>query len=183
MRSAAAAGSGGPSVNIPHMRRLIATLLLFPVTAGAVVVILAKEPGGELSLRVGSSGLTVDTVTFSVPSGTLGNGQPIPGTPAVEVEARYRSPPPKFVPAQLTVDSSQPLQTASDQIPFTEFYWKSSNPSEIPSGRFTGSASQLITEIPPPQRHTATLTFFFDNDVVFGAGTYTGNVTYTLAQP
>lgn len=165
------------------IRSLLLLLALCPATATAVVVILAKQPNSELQLRVGSPGATVDTVAFSVPSAALGNGQPIQGTPGIEVEARFRSPPPKSSPAQLTVDSSQPLIAGGQTLPFTEFYWESSNPGEIPSGSFSGSPAQLITVIPPPQRHTATLTFYFENDEIFGAGTYSGTVTYTLSQP
>lgn len=165
------------------MRRWLLLLAVVPVQAGAVAVILSKAPNSELYLRVGSPGATVDTVTFDVPMGALGNGQPITGNPPVEVEARLRAPPPQVPMAQLTVDSSSPLTSGPETLAFTEFYWDSSDTADIPSGRFDGTASQLIADIPPPQRHEATLTFHFDNDVVVGAGTYTGRVTFTLSVP
>lgn len=165
------------------MKRWLLLALLAPAQAGAVAIILAKAPPAELYLRVGSPGATVDTVNFDVPAAALGSGQPVRGTPPIEVEARFRSPPPRRPVAQLTVDSASPLTSGSESLAFTEFYWESSDPSEIPAGRFAGTASQLIAEIPPPRRHRATLTFLFDNDQVVGAGTYTGSVIYTLSVP
>lgn len=178
-----APGRGHSGDTIQTMKRWLILLAAIPAQAGAVAVILSKAPNSELYLRVGSPGATVDTVTFNVPMGALGNGQPITGNPPVEIEARLRAPPPKEPVAQLTVDSSSPLTSNGETLSFTEFSWTSSDTADIPSGRFDGTASQLIAEIPPPRRHQATLTFQFDNDIVVGAGTYTGQVTFTLSVP
>ena len=140
----------------------------------------------EVRIRVGAeSGVT--TVTHDVPAVNLGDGTPIVGTPnLVFIEASARRA--NFWDALLTyfivsVDSSTPLSNGIYSIPFTTISWRSEDGS-IPSGRFNGTASQVILEATRAiSRVSDHHTFTYDNLEVVPHGTYTGSVTYTVSIP
>lgn len=138
-----------------------------------------------LSLRVGSSGATIDRVTFRVTG--------IPGSGAVRGESTGAYPVPFQVQglltsagtATLTADSSQPLNDGlGHTIPFNQISWKGGG--DMPSGRFSGTAKQIIW-----QQSTSTgwfsvqgtMAFFYDHVLYVPAGTYQSRATYTLSVP
>ena len=117
----------------------------------------------------------------------IGDGTPIQGAPgSILIEASARRTTffeAIFTQFVISVDSSIPLSSGSHTIPFTEIYWTAEQ-GDIPSGSFNGSPAQVILE------PTSTLwqvsdrhTFYYRNDQVVPAGTYTGRVTYTAAIP
>jgi hypothetical protein len=153
---------------------------------------------------------TVNLVSVSVPGAQVGNGvaqamtsnstqsQSLYGdnyttcpTPAsqIMVGASYRrnnssSP----ASATLRVTSPANLVNASgDTIPFSQIGWTvsaagSSVPGVIPAGTFNG-ATQTLTTIAANTYIENCHSFSYANSAVRAAGTYTGQVTYTLTSP
>lgn len=94
----------------------------------------------------------------------------------------------------LTVNASTPLVNATGAtIPFTQIRWTSSGnqsgggtepgPQPFPEGAFSGSSQQTLGSWPVNTWRESCHTFFYGNDNVVAAGTYTGRVTYTLSVP
>jgi hypothetical protein len=74
-----------------------------------------------------------------------------------------------------------------DTIPFSQIGWTvsangSSVPGVIPAGNFNG-ATQTLTTIPANTYIENCHTFSYANSAVRAAGTYNGQVTYTLTSP
>lgn len=90
--------------------------------------------------------------------------------------------------ATLRVTSPADLVNASgDTIPFSQIGWTvsaagSSVPGVIPAGSFNG-ATQTLTSIPANTYIENCHSFSYANSAVRAAGTYTGQVTYTLTSP
>lgn len=91
--------------------------------------------------------------------------------------------------ATLTVQSPANLinNVTGDTIPFTEISWTvsapgSGSPGIIPAGAFTGG-SQTLATIAGNTYIENCHTFRYANSAVRAAGTYQGQVTYTLASP
>jgi hypothetical protein len=86
----------------------------------------------------------------------------------------------------LSVTSPASLTSGTSTIPFTQVSWTSTaigNTSpDIPAGTFTGGTLALRT-IAANTWVENCHTFSYANTVVPGAGTYTGQVTYTLTLP
>jgi hypothetical protein len=86
----------------------------------------------------------------------------------------------------LSVTSPASLTSGTLTIPFTQISWTSTalgDPTpNIPAGTFTGGTQALVT-IAPNTWVENCHTFSYANTVVRGAGTYTGQVTYTLTVP
>ena len=111
-------------------------------------------------------------------------------------------------PVSLTVDSSGGMACQSGGcgatvIPFSKVSWVASNngaasSGDIQSGTFTGSAAQqiasfeantticwpfswlcLISQYQTQQLNQTRMRFFYANDVIYPAGTYTGTVRFT----
>jgi hypothetical protein len=151
------------------------------VAISDAIVILASPV--IMTLRIGSSGSTIDRVTFPV-TGIPGSGAVAgtsTGTNPVPFQASGRLTGPGTV--SLTANSSQPLINASgNSIPFNQISWQGSG--DLASGRFNGTANQLIL-----QRSTGTtfnnisgtMAFSYDNTLFVPSGTYSGRVTYTLS--
>ena len=154
--------------------------------ARAEMVFVFWGAPAEIRLRVGAA-TGVTTVTHDVPVARVGDGTPIAGTPnsvLIEASARRTS----FFEAIFTnfiisVDSSIPLSSGSNTIPFTDISWTAQD-GDIPSGSFTGSPAQVILG---PTRTLWQVrdwhTFYYNNIRVVPSGTYTGRVTYTAAIP
>ncbi len=74
-----------------------------------------------------------------------------------------------------------------DTIPMTQLRWVSSGNGDgafqpFASGSFTSSGQQVAT-FGRNQWNESCLTFFYGNDAVVAAGSYTNTVTYTLSAP
>jgi len=85
----------------------------------------------------------------------------------------------------LSVAVSSPLtNTAGDTIPFSEISWTSSgNGSQpFPSGEFTGGVQSMGT-FPANTWRESCHRFAYQNSNIVAAGTYRGQVTYTLSVP
>ncbi len=177
----------GPAVSWSAL--ILATIFFFNATPlkaqGRIVeektVDIIVRSALVIILRIGTTGGTVDTISFNV--------NDIPGSGRVEGNSSGEYPVPVEANAFwfsgeliLTADSSQPLQygTGTNTIPFTEISWEASG--ALTGARFNGTPNQRI--------HTATtnsfqgaMRFYYDNDLNVPPGTYSGTVTYTLSSP
>lgn len=177
--------------SIPKLLALLAASSL----AHANTIIVPNTPT-LVGVRVGST-TAVDLVTFTVPATNIGDGTPVPGSapPAagggycaaneVVVAAQGRALPANSRTITLTADSSIPLTSGTDTIPFTQIAWTSTGfpPVTIPSGTFTGAPGQVLTSFLNSRESRQCFAFRFLNTQVFGAGTYNGRVTFTASMP
>lgn len=121
-----------------------------------------------------------------------GDGYTTCPTPAsqVIVGASYRRSNASDGPASVTLRVTSPTSltnAAGDTIPFSQISWTvsapgSSAPNIIPAGSFTGAA-QTLTTVPANTYIENCHSFIYANSAVRAAGTYTGQVTYTLSSP
>ncbi len=159
---------------------------------------------------INGSNSTVNLVQVTVPGAQVGNGvaqamttnstqaQSLYGdnyttcpTPAsqIMVGASYRRNN-NSSPASATLRVTSPanlVNATGDTIPFSQIGWTvsaagSSVPGVIPAGTFNG-ATQTLTTIPANTYIENCHTFSYANSAVRAAGTYTGQVTYTLTAP
>jgi hypothetical protein len=194
----------------------LALALLLGLLAGNAAHALTFVVGQALPqiyLRIGQTGGTVTLVTMNLTGSEsiLGNGTPIYGTvpaaagaanaetanfPAcaanhVRIVARARSIDFLFpITATLQVNSSTALVhgPSGNTIPFTEIGWDSDEPSDFPSGAFTGGVQVLSPAIPSSRETGACHRFKFLNTQVYpssaqGTGYYQGTVVYNLSSP
>lgn len=151
------------------------------VATSDVIVVLAAPV--TMTLRIGSSGSTINRVTFPV-TGLPGSGA-VAGTSSGANPVPFRASGQLTGPGtvSLTANSSQPLMNASgNSISFNQISWTGSG--VLPSGRFNGTANQLIW-----QQNTGAnfnnirgaMAFSYDNTLFVPSGTYSGRVTYTLS--
>ncbi len=178
---------------------LAALCIAAPLPALALTVVIANG-AAQLFLRVGSAG-ALTTVTFTVPAASAGTGTPVVGTSNaasgsaqnpnfpvacganhVRIMARARAPVAGTRTASLRVNASGNLVSGVNTIPFTEFDWISTD-AEIPSGAFTGSATQLLATFQNSREVSVCHQFRFLNTTVHPAGTYTGTLIYNLNMP
>ena len=165
---------------------LFLALLVLPGTVPAEITFTFKGAPAEVRIRVGAvSGVT--TVVHEVPISLNGDGTPISGSPAgvvIEVSTRREtSRDMNQVYYVITADSSVPLSSGLDTIPFTEISWTSQD-GDIPAGRFDGTSAQVIRGLTRARWSISDRsTFIYDNDQAVPAGTYTGTVTYTISIP
>ena len=113
-------------------------------------------------------------------------------TPAsqIMVGASYRRSNAADGPDSATLRVTSPanlVNAAGDTIPFTDISWTvsapgSGVPSVIPAGAFNG-ATQTLTTVPANRYIENCHSFSYANSAVRAAGTYTGQVTYTLTSP
>lgn len=146
-------------------------------------LILAAPNNSQVTLRVGSVN-TIDTVSFAVPLTNVGDSTPIAGTPSgIVVQASAKAPgKPGTSQLRLQADSSVPMTNGATTLSFTGIRWQSAT-GDIPSGRFNGSAAQLLATFLDNQQLSDSHDFFYDNDRILDPGTYTGRITYTLVLP
>jgi hypothetical protein len=141
--------------------RLLAAACLALITPAQAVFTLVTDTGllnYSLTLRVGSTGSTVDAVAFSVTGANAGlTPVAVAGSPAISVSVLPTRPILSSLltnPVTLTVDSSTALLCQSGgcgttTIPFSKISWVASNNAsaaagDIQSGRFTASAGQVL---------------------------------------
>lgn len=93
-------------------------------------------------------------------------------------------------PASATLRVTSPANltsAAGDTIPFSQISWTVSAPGSgvpnvIPAGTFNG-ATQTLTTIPANTYVENCHSFSYANSAVRAAGTYNGQVTYTMSSP
>ncbi|UCU94153.1 hypothetical protein [Hydrogenophaga taeniospiralis] len=114
---------------------------------------------------------------------------PNPAT-QVMVGASYRRSNASNGPASATLRVTSPANltnAAGDTIPFSQISWTvsapgSSVPNVIPAGSFNGGTQTLATV--PANRYIENChSFIYANSAIRAAGTYNGQVTYTLSSP
>ena len=168
-----------------HIITVIIVLLVSIAVANAKVTFKAQPPEPVMELRVGAN-KGVTTVVHDVAATGVGTGTPVEGIPGrIVIKASVRGTDAlgaSYTGFIITVDSSTPLSNGIDQIPFTEISWSSVS-GEIPSGRFDGTASQVI--LPPTMKDIVNdnHTYSYGNTQLKTYGTYTGSVAYTLSIP
>jgi hypothetical protein len=176
-------------------------LVAFAWPADALTVVIADN-APEIALRVGAPGGAISLVTFNVAAATAGTGAVVSGTTNaaagsaqapnfggacaannVRIWARARSTAGFTRTATLTVNSSGGISSGANTIPFTDFSWVSSGGTEIPSGSFTGSPTQPLLSFQTSREVSVCKLFQFANATIYPAGTYNGQITYTLQMP
>jgi hypothetical protein len=165
----------------PRRLLLILPLIAFAIPADALRITVGL-PLPYVYIRVGPTG-PVQTVNFTVAAGQAGNGTAVVGTPTVEVRVIGRR---TFFGGSnyvVTLDSSSPLVNGSgNTLPFSNFSWTALE-GEFAAGTFTNSAAQAFFQYNGPfMGFQDTLTFRYANTSVYPAGTYTGQVSFTIAQ-
>jgi hypothetical protein len=155
------------------------------------------------------SNATINTVSVSVPAAQLGTGvaqamtsnstqaqSPYDGftvcTPPAQVyvgAAYQRQSTTNPGAATLQVNSPANLTSAAgDAIPMSQISWTVSslggdaNPTIIPAGTFAG-ATQFLASVTQGTMIENCHTFAYANTAIRAAGTYSGQVTYTLSVP
>ena len=190
MRQSARIGMLARCRHVPAPGLLMSLLffLVLPPDLYAQGRVVAEEPvdiviqwAAVLYLRVGSTGATIDVVSFNVTQ--LPGSGPVPGSSSgpypVPVQARSTGPGNAW--KILTANSAVALNDgAGHPIPFTQISWTGAG--GVPSGTFTGTPSQQIWTGTQPINN-GTMSFSYANTVYVPSGTYTGQVTYTLSSP
>ena len=177
------------------IRTLITVLMLSGVshTLWAGTEIRANG-SAEVFAGAGYSNPTTDTVRFTVRGDRVGDGTSVAGlengTRADSlIDASARAPVSNSRTAVWTLDSSQPLTCStpatcgSTTIPMTKFRWTVAGGTEIASGTFSGAANQALYSFQNTRYVSVYKTFYYINDEIVPAGTYTGRVVYTVSMP
>ena len=192
-----------PAPRVGIALRVLGVLLtasLHAADAGAVFINFDLNSPFQLRLRVGSTGNTVDTVSFPAISGANISPAPSAVTYAslVDVEVSLQRPAINFPNnVVLTVNSTAGMACVAGSgcgstiIPFTDVCWVSTNKvaggGDIQDGCFTGSATQPLASFGwvlfSSRRMYNTLRFTYANARVYPAGQYRGTVTYTATVP
>jgi hypothetical protein len=135
-----------------------------------------------LYLQVGTVGATVDVVSFA-PSG-LPDSVPVAGT------SSGANPVPVRVAALVTAGQTVTLDANSltslsdgsgNNIPFNQISWTGGG--SFASGTFNGTNNQQLDQFTGSGNRTGTYSFSYANANYYPAGTYSGQVTYTLSSP
>jgi hypothetical protein len=153
---------------------------------------------------------TINLVQVNVPAVQLGNGSALPMTsnstqsvslldgfatcpnPAQQIliGASYRRTNAANGPASATLSVTSPANLTNaqgDTIPFSQISWTvsaagSSVPNVIPAGTFNGG-TQVLASVPANRYIENCHSFRFANSEIRAAGTYSGQVTYTISSP
>ncbi len=138
------------------------------------------------------SGAPQAMTSNSTQSASLYDGYSTCPTPSTQViiGASYRRSNPGDGPASAVLRVTSPTSltnAAGDTIPFSEISWTVSAPGSgvpnvIPAGTFSG-ATQTLTTVPANTYIENCHTFRYANSAIRAAGTYNGQVTYTLSSP
>lgn len=149
---------------------------------------------------------TVNTMTASVAAGAIGTGAQVmstnsavtnspydnfafctPASGQVYVGGFYRTP---GTGGNATLSVTTPLNlinATSDTIAFNTISWVSGGTGDatatVPSGTFTGGATQTLLSLARNNWFESCLTFSYANAQLAPAGTFTGRATYQLVAP
>ena len=142
-----------------------------------------------LYLQVGSTGTTVDTVSFDLSTGvtditdidgTIGNGNAVAGDITVGVRLVSNA---GDVDLE-AVGSGTGLTNGSDTIPWSQITGTAATGGatglDVP---VVGAAAVTIAANNGVVNRSDTWSFDYENDLLVGGGTYTGTVTYTATSP
>jgi len=150
-----------------------------------------------LTFRVGSSGATIDLITFTVPAASVGNSSSIAGTGgdlgggAATVAVTGNG-------GQVTITEANNSSGAGlsnglgDTIAYSEIATSSSDPTNLYApvhSNAGGNTSQPVLSSGRVTIRTATWTYAYKNTTFPGSGTYGGvnlnggRVTYTASMP
>ena len=137
-----------------------------------------------IRFQVGSAGATIDQVVFDVAAANVGDGTDVAattnGTLAVSLTGNVGT-------ISLDATTTAALTDGPDTISWAEILTSSSDaaldvPAIVDAG--TGGAESITANVGTRVvARTADWTFGYDNSAVYGAGTYTGRVTFTAANP
>ncbi|MBT9550764.1 MAG: hypothetical protein IV088_07955 [Hydrogenophaga sp.] len=154
---------------------------------GTVNLVSANLTGAQLL-----SGTPQAMTSDSTQSASLYDGYNTCPTPASQViiGASYRRSNANNGPASATLRVTSPanlVSAAGDTIPFSQISWTvsapgSNVPNVIPAGTFNG-ATQTLATIPANTYIENCHSFTYANSAVRAAGTYNGQVTYTVSSP
>lgn len=174
---------------------LLALCLLPSLTSALQVQIGITRPFVYIQIGHGQYGVfglfgaptgQVDEVTFNFPAGVLpGDGTPIVGTPEMPIAVLgYRGG--SRARFTVTMNSSVPLLNGNgDSLPFDEISWTTRD-GDIGGGTFNQGGAQTLFSMniayPRGRGVIDYMTFRYDNDTVYPAGSYSGRVVYTIAQ-
>ena len=133
-----------------------------------------------LYLQVGSTGATIDTISFDVvtPVGTAVEGYssgayPVPVRAAILVPGNQR--------AELSADSHTPLTNGVQTISFNHIDMTATG--AFSSRNFNSQPSQHLDFFRGSGNNLGAYRFFYDNNAAQPSGIYTGRVTFTLSSP
>jgi hypothetical protein len=131
-----------------------------------------------LYLQVGEAGRIPGLIEFNVtgPPGT-GAVAGAPETIPVKVAAQV----PNGQPITLLADSSIPLYSGGQAIPWQAISWFGTG--DFSRGTFAGTSNQRLDQWRGSGNRTGAYSFRYDNSLAYPAGTYAGQVTYTLSSP
>lgn len=180
----------------------VSVLALSASLPSRALTVVVGNAAPEIALRVGATGGTISLVTFTVAAATAGTGTLVLGTTNaaagsaqapnfgtacagnnVRIWARARSTLPNPRTATLSVNGSGSLTSGANAIPLTDFGWVTSGGTEIASGNFTGSPTQLLATFGTSREISVCKRFQFLNTTIYPSGTYNGQVTYSLQMP
>ncbi len=188
------------------MPRYFLLLLFLPPVAMANLVVVANAPV-QIRLRVGATAATITTTTVTVAGGNVGNsavqlmtanaaarGGSLCAANHVFFNAEARAAPPGSRTATLTANSTAGLACitaatcGADNIPFTQVGWVNTAPGgyapvTIANGTFTNGGAQVLLAFNNSNQSQDCLRFRYLNQNVVRAGTYRGDVIYTLSMP
>lgn len=132
----------------------------------------------NVQLQIGRMGSGVDTVNFYVTS--TPEVQPIVrGDYAPAVKVRTNS----LNGVVLSSDSSTPMASDSGSIPFSVISFSGTGDLSGASGKFDGTANQMIMSFSGKGVWEGTLQFSYSNTYQHSPGTYKGAVTFTATAP
>lgn len=154
----------------------------------AVNLVQVTVPGAQLG-----NGTALAMTSNSTQSNSLsGDNYLTCATPANQmlIGASYRRSSATNGPASATLRVTSPASlttTGGDTIPFSQISWTvaapgSPTPNVIPAGTFNG-ATQTLTTVAANTFIENCHSFRYANSAVRAAGTYNGQVTYTLSSP
>ena len=134
-----------------------------------------------LYLQVGTTGATVDTISFDA-IGIPGSGR-VEGysSGAYPVPVRVAAMVPRNQRVTLSADSSHALTRGPENIRFDNINAVASG--ALQTRRFNNTVNQLMRRWTNSGEHVGTYRFYYDNDETHAAGIYTGRVTFTLSSP
>lgn len=151
-------------------------------------VVTSTLTGAQLLASTAQAMTTDSTQSRSL----WGDGYTTCPTPASQIiiGASYRRSNSNNGPASAVLSVASPanlINASGDTIPFSQISWTvaapgSSQPSIIPAGTFNGGTLTL-TSVPANTYIENCHSFSYANSTIRAAGTYTGQVTYTMATP
>ena len=148
---------------------------------------------------------TINTVTVTVPAASLGAGSRPMLTDSTVIASNYNGRAFCNIPSQVYVggfhrDAGPPatanltvtaptalVNVSGDLIPFNTISWISGGIGDatptIPSGTFAGGTPQMLLAVDRNDWFESCLQFNYANSRLVPAGTFTGQVRYTLSLP